>query len=123
MKFEKFDGKTRIESFLAKFEICSRHSWWSEADRIDNLRCSLVGDAAQILWDMGAEGVKTSKDLIRQLETRYGSAHQTALYRTQLNYRRRQKGETLGDLVNDVQKTYCPGVPGTVFCHERDVRL
>ena len=112
MKLEKFDGKTRIESFLAKFEICSRHNGWSEADRIDNLQCSLGGDAAQILWDMGAEGVKTSKDLILQLETRYGSAHQTALYRTQLNYRRRRKGETLGDLVNDVRRLIVLAYPG-----------
>ena len=113
MKLEKFDGKTRIESFLAKFEICARHNGWSEADRIDNLQCSLVGgDAAQILWDMGAEGVKTSKDLIRQLETRYGSANQTALYRTQLKYRRRQKGETLGDLVNDVRRLIILAYPG-----------
>ena len=61
---------------------------------------------------MGAEEVKTSKDLIRQLETRYGSAHQTALYRTQLKYRRRQKGETLGDLVNDVRRLIVLAYPG-----------
>ena len=112
MKLEKFDGSVRIESFLAKFEICSRHNQWKEADRMDNLQCALTGEAAQILWDMGAEGVKTSKNLIRQLQARYGSANQTALYRTQLKFRRRQKGETLAELVNDVRRLIVLAYPG-----------
>ena len=112
MKLEKFDGSVRVESFLAKFEICARHNRWREADRMDNLQCALTGDAAQILWDMGAEGVKTSSDLIRQLQTRYGSANQTALYRTQLKFRKRQKGETLADLVSDVRRLIVLAYPG-----------
>ena len=61
------------------------------ADRMDNLQCALKGEAAQILWDMRAEGVKASKDLILQLQARYGSTNQTALYRTQLKFCRCQK--------------------------------
>ena len=79
---------------------------------MDNLQCALTGDAAQILWDMGPEGVKTSNDLIRQLKTRYGSANQTALYRTQLKFRHRQKGETLADLVSDVRRLIVLAYPG-----------
>ena len=112
MKLERFDGTVRVESFLAKFKICSRHNRWNEADRMDNLQCALTGEAAQILWDMGADGVKTSKDLIRQLQARYGSANQTALYRTQLKFRRRQRGETLAELVNDVRRLIVLAYPG-----------
>ena len=112
IKLERFDGTVRVESFLAKFEICSRHNRWNEADRMDNLQCALTGEAAQILWDMGADGVKTSKDFIQQLQARYGSANQTALYRTRLKFRRRQRGETLAELVNDVRRFIVLAYPG-----------
>ena len=115
MKLERFDGTVRVESFLAKFEICSRRNRWSEAARLDELQCALTGDAAQFLWDMGAEGVETSDDLIRQLRARYGSANQIALYQTQLRLRKRKYGETLTNLVNDIRKLVALAFPGSSF--------
>ena len=58
-----------------------------------HLQCAMVNNAAQILWDMWSEGVAKSSDFIAQLRARYGSANQTTLYRTQLKYRRRNRGE------------------------------
>ena len=112
MKLEKFDGTSSIDSFLAKFEICSRHNEWTEKDRMAHLQCAMVNNAAQILWDMGSEGVAKSSDFIAQLRARYGSANQTTLYRTQLKYRRRNRGESLAALVNDIRRMVVLAYPG-----------
>ena len=112
MKLEKFDGTSSIDSFLAKFEICSRHNEWSEEDRMAHLQCAMVNNAAQILWDMGSEGVAKSSDFIQQLRARYGSANQTTLYHTQLKYRRRTRGESLAALVNDIRRMVVLAYPG-----------
>ena len=74
--------------------------------------CALTGDAAQLLWDMGSEGVVTSSGLISQLRARFGSANQTALYRTQLKCRRRGKTESLSELVNDIRRLMVLAYPG-----------
>ena len=111
MKLEHFDGSAQVESFVTKFEICASHNNWSESEKMANLQCTLTGNAAQILWDMGAEGV-TSAELVNQLRTRFGSANQTALYRTQLKCRRRQRGESLSELINDVHRLVVMAYPG-----------
>ena len=112
MKLDKYDGSTSVDSFLAKFEVCSRHNGWREEERLAQLQCALINDAAQILWDLGSEGVAKSRDLISQLRTRYGSENQTSLYRTQLKCRRRTKGESLATLVNDVRRMVALAYPG-----------
>ena len=112
MKLEKFDGTSSIDSFLAKFDICSRHNEWTEEDRMVHLQCAMVHNAAQILWDMGSEGVAKSSDFIAQLRARYGSANQTTLYRTQLKYRRRNRGESLAALMNDIRRMVVLVYPG-----------
>ena len=42
MKLEKFDGKTRIESFLAKFEICSQHNHMVGVRQIESITSSVL---------------------------------------------------------------------------------
>src|SRR6218665_851340 len=54
MKPGKFDGTGSLESFLAQFDVCARHNQWSNADKVDFLRCALDKAATQLLWDFGA---------------------------------------------------------------------
>ena len=97
LKLRDFDGRTCVEAFLAKFEICARHNGWSEADRLENLPCALTGIAAQVLWDQGSEGMTSSRRLIHHLRSRFGSEDQQVLHRTLLRTRVRPKGETLSE--------------------------
>ena len=109
---DKYDGTTSIDSFLAKFEICAEHNGWGEKDRLAHLQCALTNNAAQILWDTGTEGAATSANLILQLRDRYGSESQKSLYQTQLRCRRRLRGESLTDLVNDIRRMVALAYPG-----------
>ena len=104
MKLEKYDGTTSLDSFLAKYDVCASHNRWSNRECLAQLKCSLTGQAAQILWDMGSNDISNSLDLVTALKDRYGTANQCALYRTQLRYRRRGKNETLCELVQDIRR-------------------
>src|SRR6218665_3485974 len=81
IKLEKYDGKTAVAAFLAKFEVCARCNRWSDQEKTDQLMCALTGPASQLLWDMGAQENVTWKDPVLQLKARYGSDDQTSLYR------------------------------------------
>ena len=112
MKLEKYDGTTSLDSFLAKYEVCASHNRWSDRECLAQLQCSLTGQAAQILWDMGSKEISNSLDLVKALKARYGTANQCALYRTQLRYRRRGKNETLFELVQDIRRLVVLAYPG-----------
>ena len=112
MKLEKYDGTTSLDSFLAKYEVCASHNRWSDRECLAQLQCSLTGQAAQILWDMGSKEISNSLDLVKALKARYGTANQCALYRTQLRYRRRGKNETLCELVQDIRRLVVLAYPG-----------
>ena len=112
MKLEKYDGTTSLESFLAKYEVCASHNRWSNKECLAQLKCSLTGQAAQILRDMGSKEISNSLDLVKALMARYETANQCALYRTQLRYRRRGKNETLCELVQDIRRLVVTAYPG-----------
>jgi len=53
LKFGTYDGRTPLETFLAKFENCSGYYDWDARERLCHLHASLEGDAGQVLWDAG----------------------------------------------------------------------
>ena len=112
MKLEKYDGSTSVDSFLAKFEICSGYNGWQEEDRLAHLQCALTNEAAQVLWDLGSEAVTTSADLAEELRARFGEKSRELLYRSRLNHRRRAAGESLAELANDIRRMVALAYPG-----------
>jgi len=67
-KLETFEGQgASVESFLAKFESHAAYFWWSEKDRVFQLKNSLTGTAAQALWTGGEHA--TSAGLITILHS------------------------------------------------------
>ena len=104
LKLEKYDGQTPLEAFLAKFDICAKHNDWNDSEKLSQLMCSMVGNAAQVLWEFNASGLSSWSDLVKRLKTRYGSSDQTTLYRTQLRMRRQKEGESLQELSQDIRR-------------------
>src|ERR1700733_436230 len=111
MKPRKFDGTGSLESFLTQFDVCARHNQWSDADRVDFLKCSLDRDAVQLLWDFGAEEQVTYSQLVERLRQRYGTEGQAETYRAQLYFRRQRPNENLGDLMHDIRRLVVHAYP------------
>lgn len=104
MKPGKFDGTGSLESFLAQFDVCARHNQWSNADKVDFLRCALDKAATQLLWDFGARTDISYEQLVERLRQRYGVEGQAETFRAQLYYRRQRSDETLSDLLHDIRR-------------------
>ena len=123
LKLKDFDGRSCIEAYLARFEVVSRHNGWSEADRLENLQCALEGNAAQVLWDQGSQGIKSCRRLIKHLKQRFGSEGQQCVYRTQLRSRTRPKGEPLSVTVDEVRRLMALAYPGPMTGDKQTIAI
>lgn len=72
MKLGKFDGTGSLESFLAQFEVCTRHNWWNNLDKVNYLRCAVDKAATQLLWDFGSREEIPHEQLVERLRIRCG---------------------------------------------------
>ena len=106
----KYDGTTRLETFLAHFDRCVKYMDWTEKDRLFNLTVSLEGNAGQILWDTGDQA--TVEGTIQLLRNRFGNANQAERFRAELRVRCRKPGEGLQQLYQDVCRLISLAYPG-----------
>ena len=109
---EKFNGTTSFYSFMAQFENCCELNRWEEQEKLLMLKSSLTGNAAAILWDLGADRQCTYEELVVLLKARYGSEGQAESFRMQLRARKQRIGETLSSLVQDIRKLITLSYPG-----------
>jgi predicted aspartyl protease len=123
IKLGYYNGKTAVEAFVRKFEVCAENNEWTEKEKLNQLTCALTEPANQLLWEFDSETVMTSSDLIRKLRARYGGSDQTALYQTQLSTRRQKDGEDLGTLVQDVRRLMILGFPGPTTIHSEAIAI
>ena len=101
MKPEKFDGSTCFETFLVQFNNCAQFNRWDDMDKLHYLRWTLTGPAAQMLW--GTEGMSYCQ-LIARLRSRFGSQEMEEKYQAELQCRRRNAGESLRELAQDIRR-------------------
>ena len=73
-----------------------------EADKLFQLRASLVGAAGQVLWDAGKQS--TVGRIVALLKARFGSENQAERFRAELRSPKRTKGEPLQKLYQDVRR-------------------
>ena len=71
LKPPRFDGKKSFESFMAQFNNCAQHNRWNRAEKLAYLRNALDSEAANVLWDYGAEVTDSLSGLTKILESRF----------------------------------------------------
>ena len=101
MKLEKFNGEAYSGTFLMQFYNCADHNLWDKLEKLQYLRWSLTGSAAQMLW--GTEGISFDQ-LVARLRSRFGSQEMELKYEAELQCRRRHKGEDLTELAQDIRR-------------------
>jgi len=101
MKPEKFDGTTCFETFLVQFNNCAQFNRWDDMEKLHYLRWSLTGTAARMLW--GTEEM-SYRQLIARLRSRFGSLEMEEKYQAELQCRRRNSGESLRELAQDIRR-------------------
>ena len=71
VKLGHYDGKTCLQTFLARFDNCAEYFEWDDSDKMFQLRACLVEAAGQILWDAGKQS--TVSRIVALLQARFGS--------------------------------------------------
>ena len=112
IKLDKFDGTSSFETFMAQFNNCREYNKWTDTDCLAQLKAGLSGIAAQILWDSTAIEVSTFDSLMKLLKSRFGSEHQSEKFRTELQIRKRNSGESLTSLFSDIRRLMVLAYPG-----------
>ena len=65
IKIGAYYGHTPLETFIAKFSNAAEYNGWSEDDCLANMKASLTGGAANVLWDTPKSKYDSSGILLR----------------------------------------------------------
>ena len=108
-----FDGNGSWEAYKTQFQMLAHLNRWSNEEKAVYLSTSLKGPAMAVLNGLSPANLYDYNALVLALETRFGTAHQTELYRTQLKTRVRGREESLPALAEEVQRLTRLAYPDT----------
>jgi len=100
IRCDKFDGKTCVDTYLAKFESCAEHNNWTAKDKAAHLKSALTGNAANLVQ---GNTRATYSEVVGLLQRRYGNREQHAKLKLELKYRRRRPAEDIQSLAQEVE--------------------
>ena len=95
-----FNGRTDLDTFLVRFETCSRHFGWSKSERKFHLLNALTESAEPIIKEVGPAG--TLERILELLHDRFGNESRHEKFHADLQNRRRGCNESLQDLYLDL---------------------
>ncbi|KAL9964426.1 hypothetical protein ACROYT_G028068 [Oculina patagonica] len=99
-----FDGKSSWEDYQVQFELIAELNGWDTSVMAIFLAASLSGSAQAVLSDLDESSRKDYHALKGALALRFGNGGQKELFRSELKNRMRQKGETLPELSQAIQR-------------------
>jgi hypothetical protein len=111
MKPEPFSGRESWEEYLSHFEDCAELSQWSDKQKVLFLAASLRDQARSYYMSLSQVERRSYESLINRFNQRFGSSKFPNKWLSRLDARKRQPGETVTALGDDIrqmsQKAYC----------------
>ncbi|VDI31310.1 Hypothetical predicted protein [Mytilus galloprovincialis] len=108
---DAYSGSDDWEEYFSHFQDCAELGRWSMEDRVLTLAASLKGPARTFYMSLPTHERRPYSILVRRLEERFGSARQQNRWLSRFEMRKRNSGETVAALGDDlrqmVQKAYC----------------
>ena len=122
MKPDTFDGTCNFELYASHFEDCAELSMWDHRTRVLMLAASLRGAARNFYMSLTENERRDYRALSTRLSNRFGSSskHQ-CLWLDKLENRRRNKGESITSLADDLRQLAQKAYPD--FDHSSQERL
>jgi transposase InsO family protein len=100
IRLDKYNGKSCLDTYLAKFKYISDHFEWDETQQLLYLRTHLEGAAGELLWSHPE--LDTFDSVVKLLQNRFGTENQRERFRVELRTRRRKQGEDIQSLYQDI---------------------
>lgn len=111
MKPEPFSGKESWEEYLSHFEDCAELSRWTDREKVLFLAASLRDQARSYYMSLSLVERRSYEILVNKFSQRFGSSRHQNKWLSRLEMRKRQPGETVAALGDDIrqmsQKAYC----------------
>lgn len=104
LKPQLFDGADDIDEYLAQYEVVSKVNRWNNNQKGLYLSSSLTGRARSLLIEIDSSRRDDYETLVNILQQRYGSANKSELFRSQLQIRVRERGESLSELAQAIKR-------------------
>lgn len=104
MKPEPYDGGEDWEEYLAHFEVCAELGRWRPADKVLTLAAALRGPARTFYISLENNEKRNYVLLTQKLGARFGSTRQQNRWLSRLEMRKRQPGETVAALADDLRQ-------------------
>ena len=95
-----FNGKTDLDTFLVRFETCSKHFGWSKSEKVFYLMNASTDSAEIIVKEVGPFG--TLENILGLLQSRFGNKLRLETFHAELRKHRRGPNETLQGLYLDL---------------------
>jgi len=104
IKPETFDGTEDWEEYISHFEICAELGRWSDHEKLLALGMALKGPARTFYISLSMEERRTYDALLQRLGQRFGSTKQRSRWLSRLEMRRREPGESIAALADDLRQ-------------------
>lgn len=111
---ERFNGKQPWNEYKTHFEMCAGVNRWNMQEKAMHLAASLDGPALQLLSNLSNEDRQNYYKLTLALKNRFENPYLQSLYRAQLANRKKQSGESvlqMGEDMKRLSRLAYPGLP------------
>ena len=104
IKPEIYDGTEDWEEYISHFEICAELGRWSDHEKLLALGMALKGPARTFYISLTIDERRTYAALQQRLGQRFGSTRQRSRWLSRLESRRREQGESIAALADDLRQ-------------------
>ena len=95
-----FNGRTDLDTFLVRFETCSKHFGWSRSEKVFHLMNALTDSAEPIVKEVGSDG--TLEHILELLQCRFGNKLRLEKFHADLRNRKRGRNKPSQELYLDL---------------------
>ncbi len=104
LKVETYSGEDDWEAFISHFDACSRLGNWSPQTKCLTLLASMRGQAQRFILNLRESDKNSYTQMVNKLARRFGKVQQTTLWMTKLENRKREPGESIAALADDIRR-------------------
>ena len=103
VKPEFFNGDDDLDQYISHFQNCADLGRWSETDKALTLSACLKGQARAFYLGLSQLDRSSYCKLVQKFSERFGSVRQQSRYLTKFETRKRNPGETIASLGDDLR--------------------
>lgn len=104
LKPQPYDCLSDIGEYLTQFNIIAEINGWSYSVKSLYLASSLTGNARSLLSELNETQKRDYDSIANVLHTRYGTKNRAEIYRATLKSMRKQTGQSLSELAQEIKK-------------------